>query len=69
MKHEIDALEPNGTWEPTDLPAGRKAVVSNEIIRLNSNQMVLLIDIKPVLSLKVIINIDFFDTFSPMAKL
>lgn len=54
MKHEIEALEANDTWELTSLPAGKKAIDSKWVYKLKLNRMIQLRDIKRVSSLKAI---------------
>lgn len=54
MKHEIEALEANDTWELTSLPTGKKAIDSKWVYKLKLNRMIQLRDIKRVSSLKAI---------------
>lgn len=55
MKHELHSLEANCSWELTDLPISKKAIGPKWVYKIKLNWMVQLIDIKHVLSLKVII--------------
>jgi len=50
MHDELATLEANHTWDITELPLGKSVISSNEFVRLNSNSMGLLKDLRLDLS-------------------
>lgn len=72
MKHEIDALEINGTWELTSLPTGKRAVGSKWVYKLKLKPDGTIDRYKASLVAKgyhQIMSIDFVDSFPLVAKL
>lgn len=71
MKHEIDALEANDTWELKSLPARKKAIVSKWVYKLKLKPDGTTDRYKACLVVKgyqQIMCIDFFDSF-PSSKI
>ena len=72
MQNEIQALENNGTWRLTDLPPGKKALGSRWVykIKYNSDGSVGCVKARlVVLGNHQVEEIDYLDTFAPVAKM
>ncbi|KAJ9685389.1 hypothetical protein PVL29_017428 [Vitis rotundifolia] len=72
MLEEIRALEDNHTWKLVDLPPGKKVVGSKWVfaVKVNPNGFVARLKAKLVArGYAQTYRVDYFDTFSPIAKL
>ncbi|CAM8925879.1 unnamed protein product [Rhodiola kirilowii] len=72
MQNELDALEKNGTWEPSLLPPEKKAIGCKWVFRIKYHSNGTIERYKArlvVLGNKQVEGIDFTETFAPVAKM
>ena len=72
MKEEVNSLQKNNTWEPVDLPPGRKLVQCRWVFKTKFDA-----DGSPLKYKKILVakgysqvhGIDYIETFAPVAKM
>jgi hypothetical protein len=72
MKAEMDVVEKNRTWEPTDLPRGHHTIILKWVYKLKRDEVGAIIKNKTHLVAQGFLQregIDFDDAFAPMARM
>lgn len=72
MKHEIDAVEKNGTWELTELPPGRKPIELKWIYKIKRDAAGQIIKHKARIVAKGYVQkqgVDYEEVFAPVTRL